>query len=132
MQTPPPTELPLALGQLVLPWAEVHRPEAFQATMAVMQAGTPQALLNYLIRLVEVRWAEDPAWRLDAPLWALDLTKITLRLQRRATGQVLAFSGRRVKDAPWRFRDLAALAGPADLDLLLAAREALDLERMPS
>jgi hypothetical protein len=65
-QTPPPTELPLALGQLVLPWAEVHRPEAFQATMAVMQAGTPQALLNYLIRLVEVRWAEDPAWRLDA------------------------------------------------------------------
>lgn len=118
------------LEHLILPWASAHHPDKYAKTLAVR--GRPEAYRNYLLRLVEIRWAEDRPWRHDAPLRALADTAIVATLRHPGTGMVVEVKGSRAPEPrAWTFLELAdMLAAGLDFRTVAAAKAVLDLEHV--
>jgi hypothetical protein len=120
------------LGGIVLPWAKERHPDKYAATLKV--AKEPATFRNYLLRLLEIRWAEDTdaraEWKLDVELSMLEETAIQQAIVFR--GHDLTFAGKKVEGRVWSFAELRALveAGDdgAELERLRRVKDALDLE----
>lgn len=82
------------LSVLVLAWAKVNKLDAYKKTIQV--AGNPVVFRNYMLRLVELRWEADKAFRRECPVRILDETSLTIRL-RDKSGTVHIYSGKMAK-----------------------------------
>lgn len=121
------------LAGVVLPWAKERHPEKYDATLKA--AAVPATFRRYLLRLVEIRWAEagaegateeERAWRLSVPVSVLDETSIRMKVLRKPTGEVMEFQGSRAEgEQTHRFHEL--LMGPDEFDALQRAKKMLDL-----
>lgn len=113
------------LEALVLPWAEAVHPDKHAQTLA--QREKPAAYQRFLLRLVEIRVAQDPRWLRTVPASILDETKIVAQVRDRETGRFLTFAGKGAhRPQEHRFAELEML--PSDFELLLSAWDMLDLE----
>lgn len=117
------------LAALVLPWAKEHKLDAYEKTLAV--ANRPAAFRNYLVRLLEVRWLEDEAWRTDVPLRALEATSLSLKFKARLLGEGVEIhvAGERYQgERQWSFGELQMLLTQgADLNVLHSVKQNMDL-----
>jgi hypothetical protein len=116
------------LQALVLPWAKEVHPDKYAATLKVIRE--PVTFKNYLLRLLEIRWAEDgdmhAEWKLDVELSMLEETGIQQTMVFR--GHRLTFAGKKVVDRVWSFAELSAMIhAPEELDRLRKVKESLDL-----
>jgi hypothetical protein len=116
------------LAALVLPWAKAHAPDLYDLTLA--RAARPLPFRKCLVRLVEVRYAREPAWRAEAPLAALELTALALDF-RTKDGDTFTVAGAGVPDRALGFALLADVLTTDDpkatLRVLLDATRQLDL-----
>jgi hypothetical protein len=107
----------------VLPWTKANHPDWYKATLKV--AADKVAFHKYLIRLVEVRWQEEPGARETAPVTVLEQTGLVIRLKDKGSGEVLEFAGVKVEG---RARAIAELAWERDeWEVLENARKEWDL-----
>lgn len=112
------------LSALVLAWAKANEPNAYGKTIKV--AINPIVFHNYLLRLVELRYAADREFRLACPIRILDETALTIRLKDK-NGIVHIFNGEKCKHPLQnRIRELG-LNKQQFIGLQQAKRE-LDLE----
>lgn len=109
----------------ILPWAKEHHRDKYDATLAVQN--NENAFRKYMIRLVEIRWAEDKEFRLTVPCSILEETAISATLQDKQTGKTIVVGGKHVKGRQWGFRELATL-DRKDFETLRVTKETLDLE----
>lgn len=114
------------LAAVILPWAKAAHPEKYEATVGV--SPRPQAFRRYLLRLIEIRWEEDPAWRHDAPLRALEETSIVQRM-RLAGGAEIVVKGKRAGgEREWTWAEFADLLEAGhDINVIARAKAELDL-----
>lgn len=121
------------LAGVILPWAKQYHPDKYDATLKA--AAVPATFRRYLLRLVEIRWAEasaegaseeERAWRLTVPVSVLDETSVRLKVLRRPTGEVMEFQGDKAEgEQTHRFHEL--VMGPDEFDALQRAKQMLDL-----
>jgi hypothetical protein len=112
------------------PWAKEHHPEKYEATLK--QVAKPSTFRNYLLRLIEIRAAEEPGWFTTLPVSVLDETAIKRTLTIKSTGQTYIVAGKkyvpppgeRTPDMTWTMLD----APPEDFRQLADAITTLDLE----
>lgn len=84
------------LVALVLPWAKDAHREYYDKTLKVATNAT--AFRKYLLRLVEIRSAEDKEWRnKQCPIRVLDETSIEITIRQKSTGATRVFKGRNAK-----------------------------------
>ena len=114
------------LSALILPWAKERHPEKYEKTLAVV--GREETFRAYLVRLVEVRWNEEKAWRGTVPLSVLELTSLQVTMLHRPSGTKVVCGGRQAKDRLFSFYDLTM--DKAAFEQLLEAIEVFDLERV--
>jgi hypothetical protein len=113
------------LAALILPYAKEHHPEKY--TDALRVAHQPEKFRRYLIRLVEIRIGEYPAWMNELPISVLDETSLTIRVRDRTTGQEIPLKGQRAeKPISHRIAELAL--DKTTFDHLQRAKVHLDLE----
>ena len=126
---------PLTLQEIadaILPWADTAHPE--KAALVREKASHEPTYRRWLGRLIEIRYAEDTAWRGTASLALLQETGLVINLKSRDE-HVLVVCGRYApKPWAWTFAELANLtvmdsdAHRRDsFDLLVAAKQELDL-----
>lgn len=112
------------LAAMMLPWAKEHHPEKYAQTLAVSLK--PPTYRRYLIRLVEIRWTEDRAWRGQVSLSVLDESAIVGRVRHRPTGAVLEVKGRLAQgERAWKWSELAET--PEWFAEMMRAKAMLDL-----
>jgi hypothetical protein len=115
-----------ALQAVVLPWAKAKHPDKYAMTLKV--AHNPASFKAYLLRLLEIRWEEEPETRGGLPILALEETSVVVRT-RLKNGKEVEFHGR---NSPRRRLDsfrIAELALPRDeWEQLQHVRELFDLE----
>lgn len=125
------------LAALILPWAKEKHPEKYAGTLKV--AANPATLRRYLIRLIEIRWAdpaEDTTWRGEVPLSVLEDSAIQLPMRHVPTGETFQIKGR-LAPGPrvWTFAELASFMAQDKPNEAMAAavlaKQALDLEHVP-
>jgi hypothetical protein len=127
------------LVALILPWAKTAHPDKYESTLAV--AKNAATFRRYLIRLIEIRWSEEPAWASSAivPLSVFEESALTMTFVHRPTGTSFEVKGR-LAPGPrvWTFAELAMLTAlPVDertatLTQLVAAKRELDLVHVES
>lgn len=102
------------LAAVILPWAKDKYPERYQQTLAV--ASKPDTFQRYMVRLVELRWKEEPdtEWLLRVPLTVLEETDISLKA--RLFGREVVVCGKKVLDRTWSFGELYCLMIDPDKD----------------
>lgn len=115
------------LAALVLPWADMHHPDKATQTRSV--ESRPDVYRRYLLRLVEIRWHDDPSFRLMVSTDVLDETAITARW-RTKSGTVLDVGGAKAPGPRrWAWGELTMLMNaPDSLESLAAIKDILDLE----
>jgi len=116
------------LAGLVLPWAKEAKPEAYELT--IKASVKPDTFRAYLIRLVELRAAEDVVWRNGLPLSVLEETGLTIQVRHRPSGQMFSVSGRKVPDRKFGFKLLTELEA-GSVVFFLAVDDAFDLTTEP-
>lgn len=67
------------LAGQVLSWAKEKHPDKYRETVGV--SVRPRTYRAYLLRLIEIRWEEDPEWRHGVPYLALEETAIVARFK---------------------------------------------------
>lgn len=115
-----------ALQRVVLPWAKVRHPEKYEQTLKV--AGVRRSFEAYLLRLLEIRYAEEPAARGTLPILALEETKLVVRARLR-DGRAVEFKGRKLSPRTHAIAELAM--DPEEWAQFDYARRLLDLEYIP-
>ena len=114
-----------AIAPLVLAWAKEFHRDWYDKTLKV--AGRPTAFRDYLLRLVERRCQENPAWMRTVPVMVLEETRVTFRVKDRETGAILVFHGKKhpeprqhaIKELSLdkqEFRDLMAVKSAWDME----------------
>jgi hypothetical protein len=126
---------PLTLQEIadaILPWAEVAHPD--KAAQVRAQASHEPTYRRWLGRLIEIRYAEDAAWRGAASLPLLHETGLIIHLQSRDDMTLVVCGRYAPKPWAWTFAELATLTIIEDNDsrrdsfnLLVAAKQELDL-----
>jgi hypothetical protein len=114
------------LAELILPWAREHHREKYDATLRV--ATLPESFRRFLLRLIEIRCTEDPAWRNTVPLAVLNDTSIRVTV-RTKTGRTLRVGGREAPNIHLTFGMLASFrAQPDTFPAWLDVQDSFDLE----
>jgi hypothetical protein len=124
------------LAAVILPWAKAQHEQKYTDTIKV--AGNAKTFRRYLIRLIEIRWAEggDRTWRNDLTLAVLDESAIVMHATHRPTGTLLAISGRLATPRQWTWAELGMLMNQPDpsaaIGQLIQLKRELDLEAVES
>lgn len=111
-----------ALIAYTMAWCKETHPDWYELTLKV--AKKPKSFNEYLIRLLERRWAEDPESRAQAPILGLEESSIIVKTK--MDGQVVEFAGKKVKGRQRAIREL--LMDKDEWVALEKTRQALDLE----
>lgn len=120
------------LIELILPWAKEHHPDKYAKT--IEQANRPIAFRRFLVRLIEIRCAEDRAWRNTVPLSVLEETSLSVTLRHKGTGREFTVGGQATSGRHVSFRMLGMCLHPENasqagtLDAMLTANDVFDLE----
>lgn len=109
---------------LILPWAKQEHAEKYAQTLAVARRG--DVFDRYLLRLVELRCAEDRAFLRTVPLWVLDNTAVTCRMRGAGRGEFVV-GGKRTEPVP-QVRWWQLSLSRADFDSLMAWVDLFDLQ----
>jgi hypothetical protein len=115
------------IAALILPWAKANEPEKYQATLAVAQ--NARTFRRYMIRLIEIRWQQDPAdWIKSVPLSVLEDSGVVMRL--RWGEHILEVKGRLAPPPRiWGFAELVVLTSNKEsMQLMVDIKNTLDLE----
>jgi hypothetical protein len=127
MIDPMPTE---ELFGLIGAWAKAEHPEKYVQTLE--QVSKPATFRAYLVRLVELRVAADPAWIREVPVSVLDESGLTRTFRCKATpDERLIVGGRRSTGRIHVLWSHLAL-DKVDFDLLTAAVSRFDLDLVPA
>lgn len=117
----------------VLEWARTAKPQEYEATMGVKAAGMGRKFNACLRRLTEIRWQDDPDWRLKAPLRLLEETNVVGKF-RLPNGVEVEVAGRHAPNVKagehrtWGWGELARYIDEGwDIDLIMKAKDLLDL-----
>lgn len=113
-----------AMTLLVLAWAKATKPEAYAKTLRV--ANIAPTFRAYMLRLVELRWAEDVKWRREVPLSVLEETSLKQRVK--FDGKEIEVAGRMVPNRRYSWMALALDAEGLNQTIMLV--ETFDLELM--
>jgi hypothetical protein len=122
------------MAECVREWAEVNKPKEWAASEEIRRTDAmPKKYRACIRRLVEIRWAEDPDWRLKAPLRALEETSI-VAIFRLPIGEDVEVAGRYAirpetgETRVWGWAEVAKYIDEGwDLKMVLAAKRSLDL-----
>jgi hypothetical protein len=120
------------LAAVILPWAKANHPQKYADTLKV--AANARTFRRYIIRLVEIRWAEDGdrTWRNEITLSVLEESAIVMHATHRPTGTALAFAGSKVPHRQWTWAEMQMLMTLPDpsaaIGQLIEAKRALELE----
>jgi hypothetical protein len=119
------------IATYVLPWAKVHRVDAYGKTLAVAQK--PEVFRSYVLRLLELRWQIDPEFKETAPFMLLEETGISQKYRHRPTGTEIVVSGKKVEGRVWGWMELEQhIREGRTFDSVASVKAALDLEVTPS
>lgn len=114
------------LAYLILSWAKVHHPKPYADTLAV--ATRPNAFRMYMLRLVEMRYAEDRGFRGTVPVSVLDETSLTIRVRDKLDPEkIVELKGMRAK-GPITRRIFELAFTKEEWELRSKAIETLNLE----
>lgn len=113
-----------ALSALILPWAKTEEPAKYAMTLEVSRV--PETFRRYMMRLVELRWERDVAWRTQVPVAVLEDSAIEGTLRRRSDGREFVFRGRRKQPRRWAWAELAL--DKAEFERLVVLKDTFDLE----
>lgn len=122
------------LADAVMPWAREQHPDKAQQVQE--KCDDRVTYRRWLGRLLELRWADDSAWRTTAPMMALHETALAVQFRHRTAGLTFTVNGRYApRPWVWTFAELAGLTVTAqalesheDFLVLLFAKHHLDLE----
>ncbi len=113
------------LAPAILPWAKVHQRVMYDDTVAQYQQSL-RRFRNYCVRLVEIRWEEDHAWRTTVPASILELTDISITFKQQ--GWAFTVSGKKCKHRTWSFLELTMLMNGDDFYSMALLKYEFDLE----
>lgn len=117
------------LCALVLSWCKAEHPDHYEKTLRA--ATDPVKFRKYLLRLVEVRAAEDIVWRNSTcPIRVLDETSMVINVRQKSTGAVRAFKGKRAP-GPLDHRLIELTSDPDGFRALQNLKSAFDLVHAP-
>jgi hypothetical protein len=102
------------IAALVLPWARERHKEKYDQTLAI--SNRPDVFRRYLVRLLELRWAEDgdiqADWKKNVPFWALEETNIVVRAT--VFGHEIKICGSKVADRTWSWAEMRMIIAEPD------------------
>ncbi len=113
------------LAPAILPWAKEHQPTMYDDTVAQYKQSL-RRFRNYCVRLIEIRWKEDRAWRMTVPASILEHTDISVTFEQQ--GWSFTVSGKKCTHRTWSFLELAMLMDVDDFYAMALLKYEFDLE----